>query len=236
MAEQSNDNFDDLDAFFSAAASDDPHAMEKAAQNVATGGRTLPPTGSDSERSTAGGQRSAESAAYAIPQEGFSDLDGKFIAIDPESIPGASEKSNQPFVLIPAHIHSILPWWAWVTIGLGLSMLIAGVVVMPELSTSRLVSRLGDKNEAQAQAVMRQLVLQGDERTVNKLYDMASSNQAGLGTRLRAVDTLGLMRSQGADRALLRLELARGTDERVRDAAIAARRQREAAKTRTGMP
>jgi hypothetical protein len=160
------------------------------------------------------------------------DLDGKYIAIDPDAIPGV--KSGEPFVLVPAHIHTYVPWWGWVTIGMGLLVFATAVIVMPGISLNRLVSRLGEGNEAAAQKTMRQLVVQGDERTVKKLFSVASSSQEGLKARLRAVDTMSLIeRVPEVDRALLRLELSSGTHEQVREAAIAARKQREAYRTRT---
>lgn len=239
MAEKNKDSFDDLNAFFSAAINSDTHVMKQAAENVAGTGRNTAGTDTGSTRSEEDDWNFIETIGHPTNDhatEGFSDLDGKFIAIDPENVSRASGTSDQPFVLVPAKIHSLLPWWAWTTIALGLSTLAAGIIIVPEISTSRLISRLDGKNEAEAQAIMRQLLLRGGDRIVSKLYDMASANQPGISSRLRAVDTLGLMRNQSAERALLRLELARETDERIREAAIAARRQREAAKTRTGTP
>lgn len=160
------------------------------------------------------------------------DMDGKYIAIDPDAIPGVGD-SDQPFVLIPANVHTFMPWWGWATIILGLSVMITGVVLMPGITLDRLTSRLGDRNEAVVQGAMRQLVLQGDERTVKKLYGMAASRREGLPVRLRAVDTMSLIeRVPEVDRALLRLELSAETHDQVREAAIAARRQREAYRTR----
>ena len=158
-------------------------------------------------------------------------LDGKFIAFDPSTIPGVS--SDDPFVLVPANIHSLVPWWGWATIVSGLVVFIAGVVLLPGISLNRMAARLGDKNEATAQQAMRQLVVKGDERTVRKLFDMASSSNEGLTARLRAVDTMSLIdRVPEVDKALLRLELSNNTHSQVREAAIAARKQREAYRTR----
>lgn len=247
MADSNADDvFDDLDAFFSAAAKADPGAIQQAAQNVAESGprrhtkaitRPTPPP-----RQAVGGhtkvstqnliEGSGPTRVRPAPVE--ESLEGKFIAIDPESLdPHYRDGGDDPFVLVPAHIHSILPWWGWLTIALGIVVMVAGVLLMPAVSLERLTARLGDANQQTAEGAMRQLVLQGDERTVGKLYDMAASRSNGLATRLRAVDTLSLIQASDADRALLRLELADGTDAQVREAAVAARRQREAAKTRT---
>ncbi|MCD8139532.1 MAG: hypothetical protein LUE17_07110 [Planctomycetaceae bacterium] len=169
-----------------------------------------------------------EEDALVVPQ----DLDGKFIAIDPNAIPGVADDPDQPFVLIPAHVHSVMPWWGWFTIGLGLLMLITGVVLLPGVTLGRLTARLGDQNDETVRAAMRQLVISGDERTVRKLYDVAASPGATLPLRLRAIDTMSLIEQvPEVDRALLRLELSADTHEQVREAAIAARRQREAYRT-----
>lgn len=166
---------------------------------------------------------------------GGQDLDGKFIAIDPASIPGMADDPDKPFVLIPAHVHQYVPLWGWVAIASTLFILVAGVVLLPGISLSRLTNRLGDANEAAVRGAMRQLVMNGDERTVRKLYDLAASPGAGLTARLRAVDTMSLIeRVPEVDRALLRLELSADTNDQVREAAIAARRQRETYRTRGG--
>jgi hypothetical protein len=252
MADSDADEiFDDLDAFFSAAAKADPGAMQEAAQNVAEG---APRNGSGESSAPLHGratslrpkpskptavaaktliQASSQPAIRTSAAEAGEDLDGKFIAIDPESFGHPHDAGGDPFVLIPAHIHSLLPWWGWVTIVLGIVVLVTAVVLIPMVSLERLTARLGDANQRNAESAMRQLVLQGDERTVGKLYDLAASPGNGLTSRLRAVDTLSLIQAPDADRALLRLELADGTDSQVREAAVAARRQREAAKTRT---
>lgn len=238
---ETNNQHNDLDAFFSAASSANPEMLQKAAQNVA--GPT--PTAPESPSATSAQEQAAPSNwgsdllfdddSDILDDDDYDseDLHGKFIAIDPSEAPGGTANAgNAPFILIPANIPSFLPWWGWLTIGLGLLVLVAGVLLMPEITLSRLASRLGDPNQANVQHAMRQLVVKGDERTVRKLYDMALSRQAAKPARLRAVDTLGLIRLPQADRALLHLELAGDTDEQIREAAIAARKQREAAKTR----
>lgn len=248
MAEAAPNPMDDLDAFFSAAASDDPDALRQAAESVAgikptpkpkgqtkTIARTRGTTKVRPKRTTAVVHMSGEGTpnAASIPSSGTlpEDLEGKFIAVEPEAS-GKAATADQPFVLIPAHVHFFLPWWAWVTIGVGLAILMLGVLLTPGITLDRLTARLGDGNQANVQSAMAQLVIKGDERTVSRLYEMAASREAEMSTRLRAVDTLGLIEMADADRALLRLELATGTDVQVREAAIAARRQREAAKSR----
>ncbi|MCD7897983.1 MAG: hypothetical protein LUG50_15125, partial [Planctomycetaceae bacterium] len=161
----------------------------------------------------------------------LNDLEGKFIAIAPED--NASD-TDDPFILVPANVHSVVPWWGWLTIVLGLGMLVAGVILLPLITLNRTAAKLGDRNENAARNAMRQLVLRGDERTVKKLFSIASAPDERVDTRLRAIDTMTLIeRVPEVDRALLRLELSDGTHEQVREAAIAARRQREAARART---
>lgn len=240
-----SDGFDVLDAFFSAHDSSDPEAMQQAAESLAAqgngqnGGRsaTRKVNGTPHKTTSVIPRNESEAAADAIEDGEYdpADLAGKFIAIDPDSLDYPSEDgSDAPFILIPAHIHSFLPWWGWLTIGIGLAMMMAGVLLMPVVTLNRLTSRLDNDNPAVVQAAMRQLVVKGDEHTVNRLFDIANSDQAKLPSRLRAIDTLALIRAANADRALLRLELADSTDAKVREAAIAARRQREAARTRGG--
>ncbi len=161
----------------------------------------------------------------------LNDLEGKFIAIAPED---GRDAKDEPFILVPANVHSVVPWWGWLTIGLGLAMLVAGVILMPLISLNRTAAKLGDRNENAARNAMRQLVLRGDERTVKKLYSIASAPDERVATRLRAIDTMTLIeRVPEVDRALLRLELSDSTHDQVREAAIAARRQREASRART---
>lgn len=165
------------------------------------------------------------------PLTAAEDLEGKFIAVDPAVFEGSH--GDAPFVLIPANIHSYVPKWGWVAIGIGLAMLVAGVVLTPMFRLSRLTSRLGDDSEANVQYAMRQLVTNGDERTVKKLYSVAASPSEKLRIRLRAVDTMTLIEQvPEVDRALLRLELSEQTTAQVREAAVAARRQREAVRAR----
>lgn len=240
MADEAYDPFDDLDAFFSAADKSDTSAMQQAAENVAgttrVVGKSAPaPVSAQSQKSgkSPTSLRPSSDAPSVEINNGQLSLDGKFIAIEPE--PGSAQSAH-PFILIPANIHAFLPWWGWLTIGMGLLIMIIGVIVTPLITLDRVAARLGDSSESTAQSAMRQLVIRGDERTVGKLYDMASSANQKMETRLRAVDTLGLIQAADADRALLRLELAGNTEARVREAAIAARRQREAANARTARP
>ncbi len=242
MAGDENSALDDLDAFFSAAANADTDALNQAAEQVA-GTRHIPvkpevgpvqPIGKPAAGAVPATQIVPESDSVLLREiysEHIQSNDGKYIAIDPESIAG--NETSDPFVLVPANVHTMLPWWAWATIAMSLITLIAVWVLMPPVLLNRLTSRLGDDSPAAAQSVMRQLVLKGDRETIGKLYEMASSSETGMTTRLRAVDTLSLIKAAEADRALLRLELASSTDDQVREAAIAARKQREAAKSRS---
>lgn len=206
---------DDLDAFFTAALSENPEDIESVAANV--------------------GKAAAKKNGDDIDDidEIIGGLDGKFVAYDPEALGQAVADSGDPLVLIPANIHSYVPWWGWLTIVLGLFVLVTGIVLMPAITLNRLADRLDDSNQANVQYAMRQLVMRGDERTVRKLYDVAASPDARVVARLRAVDTMSMIeRVPEVDRALLRLELAGSTDEQVREAAIAARKQRDAVKAR----
>lgn len=258
QADSTDELFDSLDAFFDAADRDDRNDIQAAAENLVrtspaesepiergrrttTGIRPGPPPNPSEEKAPG---RSTSVIPYDAATElgnddidPFGDMDqesleGKFVAIDPDTIPGGAT-GKEPFILIPAHIHSFVPWWGWLTIGFGLAVLIAAVVMFPGVSLNRTISRLGDSNPATAQQAMRQLVMKGDERAVGKLYDLASSPRESVRARLRAVDTMSLIeRVPEVDRALLRLELSSGTNNQVREAAIAARKQREAYKTR----
>ncbi|MDR0363137.1 MAG: hypothetical protein LBJ46_10715, partial [Planctomycetota bacterium] len=102
------------------------------------------------------------------------------------------------------------------------------IVFLPAMRLNQKTARLTDGNYARAQSAMRDLILTGDDRTVDRLYEIASSAAAPMESRLRAVDALAVMREAAADRALLRLEIAGRTDELIRHAAINARRQRRA--------
>ncbi len=251
---------DDLDAFFDAAASNNPRAVRMAAEKVRTPASAAPSQPLDwppdlplpQDANPDPGAGSANSAPPAADQADIEDqspyeflaehlndsrlgknLDGKFIAIDPQSMGDYRRHGDAPFVLVPAGVHRYLPWWTWLVIAGGLLLVIAGMVLLPVFHLNRLTGRLGDSNDAVVQRTMRQIIVNADNRTVNKLYDLAASSDAGMTTRLRAVDTMSLIRqSAEVDRALLRLELAGGTDEKVREAAIAARKQRAASRTR----
>lgn len=229
------DVFDDLDAFFNAAASSDAGAMSQAAAHVsqpdAAPGGAKGSTGAFAKPPDAAPAGSGQTGLFSAIYDGAPHLDGKFIAVEPGSVQGGG-RSGAPFVLIPAHIHSFLPWWGWAAIFSSLLILVAGVMLMPVLSLNRLTAKLGDSNQSNVQAAMQQLVLSGNSRTVGKLYDLASSPQAGMNTRLRAVDTLGLIPAPDADRALLRLELSGTTEDAVREAASAARKQRTLSRER----
>ncbi len=220
--------FDALDAFFSAADSDDPGAVEQAAESVVKPPAPKPATPAQPPK-----KKKAPSSSKPQASEASESLEGKFIAIDPDAIEQEQRAPrHEPFVLIPAHIHSFLPWWVWVAIIISLALLICGIMLMPGVTLERMTARLESTDNASVQSAMRQLVLKGDERTVNKLFDIAASNEQGITMRLRAVDTLSLIEANEADRALLRLELGGNTESQVREAAIAARKQRKASQTR----
>lgn len=246
MAQMGNDpQFDDLDAFFDAADSDNPDKIRQAAKNLAEQGANGDKSPTPQPTLPNAGTTGKERLDGDAPDDpGISDADlllltnekggeGKFIAIDPASIPG-SEHTAEPFVLIPANIHSYIPIWGWITIAVVLVMMIAGVVLTPIVRLDRTVAKLGDGNQTTVQNTMRQLVVKGDKKTVEKLYGIAAAPQEKLVVRLRAVDTMALIEKvPEVDRFLLRLELATETDEQIREAAIAARKQREAYRTRS---
>lgn len=239
--------FDDLDAFFDAAASDNAEKIHQAAKNLtdreqgaadaeAAAAQPLAKPASATEVKQRAPQSGGESAGLADADlllfGGEAGGTGKFIAIDPSTLPGP-ERTSDPFVLIPANIHSHVPLWGWATIAAGLLMMIAGVVLTPVIRLNRTVARLGDSNQATVQHTMRQLVMNGDRQTAEKLYDVAAAPREKMTVRLRAVDTMALIdKVPEVDRLLLRLELATETTEQIREAAIAARKQREAYKTR----
>ncbi len=234
----------DLDAFFNATGADSGMDVNKAIANLLAGSESgeASPSPSSAERSgrvpppSSRRMRPASPLPSGSPADGADDggAEGRFVAFDPASFEDAAR--DAPFVLIPAHIHAYVPRWGWVAIGLFLVLLVAGVVLMPEWSLHRLASRLSGENEAEVQYAMRSLIQNGDERTVRTLFDLAASEEASVRTRLRAVDTMSLITGvPEVDHSLLRLELSGSTDERVRAAAIAARRQREASSsTRSG--
>lgn len=232
MAEPNQpESFDDLDAFFSAAESADLAAVEKAAETVAGAERQAfeearPKKGTTvADRNLLG--HGSYTPAFEPPPKGVRTLDGKFIAMEPDA---EEAEKGEPFVLIPANGPALFPWWVWATIVSSLAVLVAAMVYMPGVSIERVTARLGDSDNVNAQSAMRTLVIRGDERTVDKLYEIAVSRDRDMVQRLRAVDTLGLIHTPDAEHALLKLELSGASDSRVREAAIAARRQREASK------
>lgn len=149
-----------------------------------------------------------------------------FTAVD------AGDDDEKPFVLIPAGIHTIIPAWVWAAIAVLLLGMGVMIVMIPGVKLNQLTARLGDPDPGVSQASMRQMILNANEAIVNMLFDQAADGERKIADRLRAIDTLGLIDRPDAERALQRLELGTGTDERVRDAAVAARRQREAARSR----
>jgi len=220
-----NNEPDDLEAFFLAAENDDPEALDAAAESVAgavqngDSAASQPPTASYSNTPLPDVTK-----LYKQPRNRKGKDSEKFVAIEP----GNTYAGDDPFVLVPQSIASSLPWWAWAAMALVIAVIFSVIVFMPEAQLSSLTARLSDNsNTSSSQAAMRQLILRGDDRTVEKLYELAASSSDSIETRLRAVDTLSLIRDPSAERALLRLELASSTDARVRQHAIAARRQRE---------
>lgn len=179
----------------------------------------------------------AQSApATAVPPPVTKDIaSGKFIAVEPSTVTTGDLDPDAAFVLIPAHIHQYVPWWGWMTIALGLLVMVIGVILMPLVRLERTTAQLADPNETVARHAMQQLVRNGNEQTVKKLFGMATSDKQKISARLRAVDTMSLIeRVPEVDRALLRLELSSQTNPQIREAATAARKQREAYKTRGG--
>lgn len=198
---------DDIDDFFAAAENSDPEALRRAADNL-------------------GAPRADEARPAAQPPGDLRDDDFlKFLAVETEE----ADDPNAPFKVVPVHIPSVLPWWAWLSMASVLVGLFVALLLLPGLRLSGRTSRLTEGNYARAQSAMRDLILTGDERAVDKLFEMASAREQTIDSRLRAVDALAVMREPAADRALLRLEVAERTDERVRRAAVNARRQRQAA-------
>jgi HEAT repeat protein len=101
-----------------------------------------------------------------------------------------------------------------------------GMMYLPAIRLGQLASRLGDANPAVVQSAMRELARSGDARAVSRLHDLASDRESAMPARLRAIDTLGIIRARGADNALLRLELAENAEPPIRAAAAAALKQR----------
>lgn len=222
------EHVDDLDAFFSAAAKSDMAAVEKAAETVAGVERRVLDEIPKKKGTRVADKNLLGACKPAFEPEGAGESGDKFVAVEPDAPAGAK---GEPFVLIPANSPALFPWWVWATIAASLAVLVMGLVFTPEVAIDRITARLGDSDSASVQSAMRTLVIRGDERTVGKLYDIAVSRRTDMERRLRAVDTLGLIQTPDAEHALLRLELSDTTDSRVRMAAIAARRQREAART-----
>ncbi|MDR2391515.1 MAG: HEAT repeat domain-containing protein [Planctomycetota bacterium] len=147
-------------------------------------------------------------------------LAGKFIAVSPKA------GSRQPFTLVPIRGVENIPVWIPAAIVLGLAIMVLGMIYLPAVRLGQLTSRLSDANPAVVQSAMRELAQSRDERAVFRLHDLASDRESTMSIRLRAVDTLGLIRARGADNALLRLELAENAEPPIRAAAAAALKQR----------
>lgn len=225
---------DDLDAFFRAAENNDSAALTQAADYVASTSLVdqpagPPPSGGEPKNELNSGDTAfredllSKINYYPHSQNG----EPKFIAIEPQN----ADADGDPFVLVPHGIPGMLPWWVWTSVAIVLCSIFLAVMFIPRIELSNLTARLGD-NQASSQSAMRQLVMRGDENTVNKLYELAASQSQDISARLRAIDALSLIAEPAAARALLRLELADSTDSRIRQHAIAVRKQREAASVR----
>ena len=207
---------DDLDAFFSAAAKDDPAALQRAAANVTT-------------RPAAPAPLSSVAAAVADPSDADAPDDADFAAF----LAVEDEESDAPFKVVPVgRAPAALPGWVWVSLAIFLFGVFLAIVLIPAAQVGQATASLESDDHVRAHTAMRRLVARGDDLAVDALYEMAASPDAGLGARFRAIDALSLIDRPAADRALLRLELASDTDDRVRQAAIAARRQRESSRSR----
>ncbi|MDR1533976.1 MAG: hypothetical protein LBU64_02610 [Planctomycetota bacterium] len=144
----------------------------------------------------------------------------KFVAVAPESGSGA------PFILIPANFFEKLPRWSWAAVVSSLVLLILAMLYLPAFRLELLASRLENANPAVVHSAMRELIVSGDRRAAARLYDLAASKESTLPTRLRAIDTLGLIRLRSADNLLLRLEMSEDSEPPIREAAGAARKLR----------
>lgn len=231
-AEDHGIDIDALDALFDAAGTWSPGAAPKddaaSKKPVAAPAAAAPARKKqDAARKGDGASVLPESDILAMTGAGAEYDDGKCIAVDP-----GRSKGSAP-TLVPARVYAYIPLWGWLALVLGILVFAAAVIILPGISIDRLTSRLGDDSDAVAQQAMRALVVKGDERTVQKLYDMASSEEERIRARLRAVDTMSMIEDvPEVDRSLLRLQLTESTHDQVREAAGAAIRQREAAKTR----
>ncbi|MDR3211087.1 MAG: hypothetical protein LBU79_04135 [Planctomycetota bacterium] len=125
----------------------------------------------------------------------------------------------------------VIPWWAWLAMGLLFLLIFSVVLFANPIHNSYLIYCLDNDGDFPSDAA-RQLVINGDESTVSSLYQIAASDQAKRESRLKAIDVLTLMQQAAAGHALLRLELAGRTEPVIREHAKAARKQREAAQLR----
>ncbi len=228
---------DDLDALFDAVGAwrpGDAPPRPEAKPAAASGKDARTESGRRKQESDAAAAAAGDvviSEADLLALTGRGESGDKFVAVDP----GAPKSAE--ITLVPARVYSYVPLWGWVTILLGLIVFAAAVVVLPGVSIDRLAARLGDDSDAVVHQAMRALLAKADERTVRTLFDMASSEDHGIKARLRAVDTMGMIEDVPAvDTSLLRLEVAESTNHQVREAAIAARKHREAASRARGDP
>ncbi|MDR1611557.1 MAG: HEAT repeat domain-containing protein [Planctomycetota bacterium] len=203
---------DDIDDFFAAAENSDPGALRRAANNLGSS--------RSGENPRSDGDRRSDQPPDSLNDDDFL----KFLAVEAED----EDDSEAPFKIVPVHIPSVLPRWAWFCMGVVLAGLFASLLLLPGLLLNGKTSRLTRGNYAKAQSAMRELIVTGDRRTVDKLFEMASSQDEPIASRLRAIDALTMMREPSADRVLLRLAIAEHADERIRRAAENARRQRQA--------
>ncbi|MCC8189020.1 MAG: HEAT repeat domain-containing protein [Planctomycetes bacterium] len=211
---------DGLDAFFSAASHDDSQRLRQAAEWVGES--------TSRNQGAAPDDGVGHSVRPARTRRSTRDRQGRLVDLDPTGNFG-SDGPRPARLTLPANLTGILPWWAWVAVGISVTMLFAAILVLPGVRLRQLTARLADPDPATVQFAMRTLINQGNERTVSSLENLAMSRKASVTVRLRAVDTLGLIGAPGADGALRRLELGSTVDRRVRDAAGAALRGRQAA-------
>ena len=234
-------NSDELDAFFAAAENDDSSALQKAADRVATD-TPVDPFATALERETDVRKRVKADTSMIRgtrvrnvtqimlrQQETASGATAKPLGSTTKRVAVRDTRTLRTVSARESgfNLSKLLPWWGWLSIALVIVGIFVAVLFLPLLQLSGLTSRLGEDSES-SQHAMRQLVLQGDERTVRTLYDMAASPEEAMDARLRAIDTLSLIREPAADHALHRLELGTSSDAKIRAHAAAARKQRAA--------
>lgn len=227
--------FDDLDAFFSAAANAEDDSLSQADDAVSPrgrGGNVAPITRPEAIKPPALSRpvpiRPATAEHPAVEEGGRTDG-------APEQA-SASSPTRSIAVAAPdsgpqGEGRFRIPWWAWLVAALAIYFMV--VIWWPPsdiTSLSRVTAKLGDQEYARVHSAMRQLMIRGDEQTIGKLFDIAASNENQIEERLRAIDTLAIIDNAEVDRALLRLQLSPEIHAVIRDAASSARKQRDAAR------